>query len=79
MRSSGSLWRFRCPAGGYEATVPGGDDAGMIALTITILCSGCRELLMSSWGVPRRAGRKRGLLPPSVPCGWRHVPEHRAK
>lgn len=39
----GRAFSFRCPDCGYEATVSGGDAAGMLGAT-TVSCSGCREL-----------------------------------
>lgn len=40
----GRAFSFRCPGCGYEATVSGGDDAGMLGATTTVSCAGCREL-----------------------------------
>jgi predicted RNA-binding Zn-ribbon protein involved in translation (DUF1610 family) len=40
----GQQYRFTCPACGYKADVSGGDDAGRIVATATILCADCAEL-----------------------------------
>ena len=40
----GTLYLFTCDACGYKAEVSGGDDAGMICLTTTIVCEECRRL-----------------------------------
>ena len=40
----GAIYEYRCASCGYEAEVSGGDDAGMIVSTTTVLCAGCEEL-----------------------------------
>ena len=40
----GQTYEFRCPSCGYRAEVSGGDDAGMVACTTTIICEDCRKL-----------------------------------
>ena len=40
----GATYQFRCGSCAYEARVSGGDDAGMIVSTTTILCEDCEEL-----------------------------------
>ena len=40
----GTLYLFTCDACGYKAEVSGGDDAGMMCLTTTIVCEECRRL-----------------------------------
>ena len=40
----GTLYQYRCSACGYEAQVSGGEDAGEMAGTTTILCEDCCKL-----------------------------------
>lgn len=40
----GTWFQFSCSRCGYQAEVSGGSDAGMVAVTATILCRRCRRL-----------------------------------
>jgi hypothetical protein len=40
----GEHFEFRCANCGFYAEVSGGDDAGMEAVTTTIVCEDCRRL-----------------------------------
>ncbi len=40
----GAEYQFVCERCGYEARVSGGDDAGMLVSTTTVLCEDCGKL-----------------------------------
>jgi len=40
----GERFQFTCADCGYRTEVSGGDDAGMLAVTTTILCEDCQRL-----------------------------------
>jgi len=40
----GTLYRFSCPNCAHAVEVSGGDDAGMVCLTTTVVCEECRQL-----------------------------------
>lgn len=41
----GETFEFKCPYCGYRAEVSGGEDCDMIAVTETMICENCRELV----------------------------------
>ncbi len=40
----GEQYRFTCAGCGYKADVSGGDDAGEVVVTTTIVCESCHRL-----------------------------------
>ena len=45
MTQMGEWFEFKCPKCGYRAEVSGGKDCGMVAVTETMICESCRELV----------------------------------
>jgi hypothetical protein len=41
----GEWFEFKCHGCGYRAEVSGGEDCGMIAVTETMVCENCQELV----------------------------------
>jgi Zn finger protein HypA/HybF involved in hydrogenase expression len=50
----GEWFEFKCPECGYRAQVPGGEDCGEIAVTETMVCERCSELVdvMVGFAIP---------------------------
>ena len=71
----GAHYQFLCERCGYEAEVSGGDDAGMIVNTTTILCEDCEELydavtFRRAWGPEEEPDP--GPIEPRCPKSKRH-------
>jgi Zn finger protein HypA/HybF involved in hydrogenase expression len=50
----GETFEFKCPDCGYRAEVSGGEDCGMIAVTETMVCEKCRNVVdvMVGYAIP---------------------------
>lgn len=68
----GTSYRFDCPSCGYSAEVSGGDDAGMIASTATIVCKACRRLYDAPTALAKEFGDRRDPVPLRCPRAEYH-------
>jgi|UniRef100_A0A7C3WLQ0 uncharacterized paraquat-inducible protein A len=79
----GQLFEFGCDNCGYQAEVSGGEDAGYLIVTRTMICLDCKEVVdvvvgesqQGSWGsdtklhcCPRCRGLRVVPWPKSRPC-----------
>jgi len=52
----GTHYQFDCPTCSHEAMVSGGRDCGMVAVTMTMVCRDCRDLVDVLIGAHDREG-----------------------
>lgn len=73
----GVWYEYKCGSCGYRAEVSGGDDAGMVANTTTILCEECQELYdvvtFRRDGMTESDEASLGAVEPACPKSGRHA------